>query len=254
MSAGLNVINQSSELVIDENYKNLQLLRKINLGDITTVYTFQDSANNKSVPTTNYRYGAINYWFGYAMFVIYMDENEVFVTGRNKSTNTCECLILPNGYARQKKYVEGYYTTGVSAKGVEVRVPTSQISNTELYFWGYKSVTKDDGFGLQVFDGKGKIIFSGVQKHLKVLGMGNTEISFPEDGRKISVANFGANIYASSNASNYGGSGYGEFSSFFKYKDGKITKQIILLQDQTGYYVSNLNASPFYIIIDVSKC
>lgn len=160
MTAGLAVYNDNNQLVIDEKYINLALLRKIK-------YTDLPYANGADNP---FRLLTLNP--GEVLFAFSLEEDKNFCLYPYKIGEKQWCIFQPN-------------STSLGSGG-NYPITDADLANVYIYIFGFDNQTSPDGCGLVVYDTQGKICYDSGKKYMRVVkyvygAVANGVVQIPPD-------------------------------------------------------------------------
>lgn len=162
MSAGIEVYNNDGKLVIDENYKNLCMTRKILIETLPLI-----------------RPGS-----GYRGYVLKLEENEqlfAFELRRGK-----HMIIYP--YRIDEKTWVLHFPYGESDLGYDMR--EAELQGTHVYIFGLQLVPSGKRYGLEVYNSKGELCFDSNSKYMRILKYSFHQVNKPQNGYFYEPPNF----------------------------------------------------------------
>lgn len=153
MSAGIEVYNDDGKLVIDENYRNLCMTRKI---------------LTESLPLI----GAS----GYRGYVLKLAENEQLFAFELRPRK--HMIIYP--YRIDEKTWVLHFPYGESDRGYNMQ--ESEIRGTHIYIFGLQLIPSGKRYGLEVYNSKGELCFDSNSKYMRVIKYSFKRVNKPENG------------------------------------------------------------------------
>lgn len=195
MTAGLDIRNTDGNIVIDQNYSNLYLSRKIKAS---------------TLPVAEFT-GHGTWVFGsFWGRKIELGENEVVVAVGRENGGNCPYWIHygainnPNIAIPKTQYLfaaEWFYAVNSSAiapwteQGISTGISDSTYVDDDVYVYVFatnRTVT-EHGYGMQVFDENGSCVYDSNDKSARVLYAGGTACNVPLN-KKIAIAPCGISM------------------------------------------------------------
>lgn len=154
MSSGIEVYNDDGKLVIDENYRNLCMTRKILIETLPLI-----------------RPGS-----GYRGYVLKLEGNEqlfAFELRRGK-----HMIIYP--YRIDERIWVLHFPYGEGNLGYDMK--EAELQGTHIYIFGLQLVPGSKRFGLEVYNANGELCFDSNSKYMRVLKYSFHQVNKPQNG------------------------------------------------------------------------
>ena len=254
MTAGLDIRNTDGNIVIDQNYNNLYLSRKI---QASTLPVAEFRGHGTWVLATFYGRK------------IELNDNEVLVAVGRENGGNCPYWIhygainSANVEVPKTQYLfaaEWYYAINSSAIApwTEQGISTGISDNTQVdddvyvYVFATNRTVTEHGYGMQVFDENGSCVYDSNDKSARVLYAGGESCNVPLN-KKIAIAPCGISMCDAKT----GGEEFGSaFMSGIGVYNGQTKRAVIeegfFLQDFDLAYEWTLH-NLSYIVFDVTN-